>query len=125
MQTSSDEFPGGYLCRAIRYVVHGAPDQVVVCHCPDCRRATGAQSVAWIFLPLENFEVRKGSLAEYKSSPGVTRSFCERCRTTISWVSEKQPGRIDVTVGSLDEPTSHTPTKAVYRRHKLPWASEI
>ncbi|MEM7018927.1 MAG: GFA family protein [Pseudomonadota bacterium] len=113
------------LCGSIRYVITDKPDQTLVCHCPDCRRAAGAQSVAWVFLPTEKFQVTHGILATYSSSPGVTRAFCGKCGTTISWVGDKQPGRIDVTIGSLDEPQKFTPTKAVYRRHRLPWASEI
>ncbi|MBI4696067.1 MAG: GFA family protein [Gammaproteobacteria bacterium] len=113
------------MCGAIRYEVLAAPEKALVCHCPDCRRATGAQSVAWIFLPIEDFRVTRGELACYVSSPGVTRSFCGTCGTSISWVGSMQPGRIDVTIGSLDDPGQFPPTQAVYRRHKLPWASEI
>ena len=116
---------GGCFCGAIRYEILDKPDEILICHCPDCRRATGAQSVAWIFLPVSNYRMVRGEPAQYASSPGVVRKFCSQCGTTISWEGEKQPGRIDVTVGSLDEPEQFAPTRAVYRRHKLPWASEI
>lgn len=116
---------GGCRCGEVRYEFSGAPDQVLVCHCPDCRRSVGAQSVAWVFLELTKFQITRGDPAIYNSSPGVTRSFCRHCGTTLSWIGEKQPGRIDITLGSLDEPEKFIPTKAVYRRHKLPWASEI
>lgn len=116
---------GGCFCGAVRYTVAGAPDRVVVCHCPDCRRAAGAQSVAWMFLSLENYEITQGVPAEQVSSPGVVRKFCSSCGTTLSWEGDKHPRRIDVTVGSLDNPEQFPPTRAVYRKHKLPWASEI
>jgi len=116
---------GGCICGAIRFSITGEPDQVVVCHCPDCRRAAGAQSVAWMFLSLENYEITHGVPAEHVSSPGVVRKFCSKCGTTLSWEGEKHPGRIDVTIGSLDEPERFPPTRAVYRKHKLSWASEI
>ena len=116
---------GGCRCGEIRYELSSHPDEVLVCHCPDCRRSVGAQSVAWLFLDLANFRITKGTPTIYRSSPGVERAFCNRCGTTLSWVGEKQPGRIDVTLGSLDEPERFIPTKAVYRKHKLPWALEI
>jgi len=97
----------------------------VVCHCPDCRRATGAQSVAWVLVAASAFTVSVGAPLEYASSPGALRTFCGRCGTTLGWRGDRQPGRIDITVGSLDEPARFVPTRAVYRRHKLPWASEI
>ncbi len=117
--------PGGCRCGEVRSELLRAPDEVLVSNCPDCRPSVGAQSVAWIYIELKNFRITKGAPATYRSSPGVERAFCNRCGTTLSWVGEKQPGRIDVTVGSLDEPERFVPTKAVYRKHKLPWASDM
>lgn len=125
MVESQNQVTGGCHCGAVRYIVRAVPDKAVVCHCPDCRRAAGAQSVAWIFLSLENFDITAGTPAEYVSSPGVLRKFCSKCGTTLSREGEKHPGRIDVTIGSLDNPERFPPTRAVYRKHRLSWVSEI
>ena len=69
------EIRGGCYCGAIRYVINGEIEQCLVCHCPDCRRFTGAQSVAYIFLRTENYTLVKGVPAEYASSKGVIRKF--------------------------------------------------
>jgi len=119
------EILGGCSCGEIRYAISGPPEQSLVCHCPDCRRSVGAQSVGWIFIRSEQFELRSGTPKTYNSSAGVTRSFCGTCGTTLTWIGDKQPGRIDVTIGSLDDPNQFPPTRAVYRRHKLAWVSEI
>ena len=116
---------GGCRCGAIRYRGSGAPDQVLVCHCPDCRHSVGAQSVAWFFINSKKFTYTQGTPVEYESSAGVIRKFCGTCGTTLSWQGDKQPGRMDVTVASLDYPEHFPPTRAVYRKHRLPWASEI
>lgn len=115
---------GGCLCGAIRYAITDEPEQVVICHCPDCRRAAGAHAVAYFFVSVDKFGFTDGTPAEYASSPGVVRKFCSRCGTTLSWQGEKQPGRIDVTVGSLDDPEQFPPSRAVYRRHRLGWAPD-
>lgn len=125
MTAREQESPGGCSCGAIRYVVAGPPEQVLVCHCPDCRRAVGAQSVAWLLLSKSQFKILQGTPAPYPSSKGVTRTFCGSCGTTIGWEREDHPDRIDVTVGSLDEPETFPPTRAVYRKHRLSWASLI
>lgn len=125
MAQSEGSAAGGCSCGAIRYRVTGAPEQVLVCHCPDCRRAAGAHAVAWLILPVEYFEMSCGTPAPYHSSSGVTRTFCSSCGTTISWQRDDQPDRIDITLGSLDDPERFTPTKAVYKRHKLAWASPL
>ena len=127
MPVAATDIPisGGCHCGEVRYEIAVPPDEILVCHCPDCRRSVGAQSVAWVFLAQTNFRFTKGTPTVYRSSPGVERAFCGVCGTTLSWSGEKQPGRIDVTLGSLDHPECFIPTKAVYRKHKLPWASEI
>lgn len=122
---SRAEALGGCYCGAVRYAVIGPPEQALVCHCPDCRRSAGAQSVAWLVIRSGQFEIRRGAPQTFASSAGVTRAFCGRCGTTLSWASADHPGRVDVTIGSLDEPNAFPPTRAVYRRHKVKWASEI
>ena len=116
---------GGCLCGAIRYRVTGAPEKVLVCHCPDCRRAAGAQSVAWLILVVDDFEWCAGEPATHASSPGVRRTFCGTCGTTLGWERSDRPDRVDITIGSLDDPERFPPTKAVYKKHKLSWASKI
>ena len=123
--TSAEPAHGGCLCGAIRYSIVGEPEQALICHCPDCRRATGAQSVAWIFVRQEQFALRYGRPQSFNSSPAVTRTFFGTCGTTLTWMAKSHPGRVDVTIGSLDHPDQFPPTRAVYRRHRLKWASEI
>lgn len=116
---------GGCYCGEVRYAISGMPEQSLVCHCPDCRRSAGAQSVGWLLVRCEQFKIRSGTPKTFNSSAGVVRAFCGTCGTTLTWVGDKQPGRIDVTIGSLDDPGQFPPTRAVYRKHKVAWASEI
>lgn len=122
---SQPEAFGGCYCGEVRYAISGTPEQSLVCHCPDCRRSAGTQSVGWLLLRSEQFTLRSGTPRTFNSSAGVTRAFCGSCGTTLTWVGDKQPGRIDVTIGSLDDPNQFPPSRAVYRKHKLTWASEI
>ena len=122
---SGPEAVGGCYCGNVRYAISGTPEQSLVCHCPDCRRCAGAQSVGWLLVRSEQFSITAGTPTSFNSSPGVIREFCGRCGTTLTWVGDKQPGRIDVTIGSLDQPNQFPPTRAVYRKHRVEWASEI
>lgn len=114
---------GGCYCGAVRYRILGDPEKVLVCHCPDCRRSVGAQSVGWLIIGAGQFELLAGEPKSFKSSPSVTRTFCGTCGTALTWVGLGHPGRIDVTIGSLDDPNRFAPTRAVYRRHKVNWAT--
>lgn len=121
----SAEATGGCSCGAVRYVLDAPPNLVAVCHCSDCRRAAGAQSVAWLILPATAYHVVAGEPATYHSSRPVVRSFCSACGTPLSYRHEDSPDRVDVTVGSLDDPERYPPTQAVWEKEKLSWAALI
>src|SRR4029077_10939255 len=97
----------------------------LVGHCPDWRRSADAQYVGWIFIHSEQFKLRGGAPKTHNSSARATMTLSCTCGTTLTWVGDKQPGRVDVTIGSLDDPNQFPPTRAVYRKHKVAWASEI
>jgi len=121
---SDDAILGACSCGAVRYALMAPPREVVVCHCGDCRRATGAQSVAWLIQPLQSVGFRKGTPASRESSPGVLRVFCRGCGTQLCYRRE-DASHVAVTLASLDDPTRFEPTRAVCEEQKLSWASPI
>jgi hypothetical protein len=110
---------GGCLCGAIRYRISGSPTSSVVCHCTSCRRASGAPMVAWLTVDRGRFELLEGTPVVYHSSPGVTRQFCGRCGTALTYANSGDS--IDITTASLDEPDAFPPTADVWLEDKLAW----
>ena len=91
------------------------------CHCANCRRAAGAQAVAWITVPQSSFEIEKGKLKQYRTETGAIRTFCDVCGTSLTYKISNRPGEIDITTGSLDQPEDFQPTRDVFPDEKLPW----
>jgi len=116
---SSEE--GGCFCGTLRYRVDGAPTASAICHCRSCRKASGAAAVAWVTFARADFRWIQGAPRPYRSSPGVERTFCERCGTPLTYSRDALPGTIDVTTASLDDPARFSPTREVWVAHKLPW----
>jgi hypothetical protein len=112
---------GGCLCKAIRYRVAGAPLSSIICHSNTCRRAGSAPSVAWLTFPSANFALLSGHLQTFQSSPGAKRTFCSSCGSPLAYESDREPGTIDVTTVSLDDPGTFPPTREVWLDHKLAW----
>jgi len=112
---------GGCLCTAVRYCLVGAPLHSVICHCRSCRKASAAPAVAWLTFKLESFQLLRGVPRSFRSSPGVVRTFCERCGTPLTYATEHTADSIDVTTVSLDDPTRFAPTQEVWLEHQLPW----
>jgi hypothetical protein len=112
---------GGCLCKSVRYQVTDAPLSSIICHCNSCRKASGAPSVGWLTFNVGNFELLAGELRSFQSSPGVTRTFCGVCGSPITYENDRDPGTIDVTTVSLDNPDRFPPVREVWVEHKLAW----
>ena len=112
---------GGCLCRAVRYRLKGDPLAQGLCHCRSCRLATGAAGVAWVIVRASDFEYVAGQPREFRSSPGVRRTFCGNCGTSLTYQHEDSPGSIDVTTATLDMPDRFPPMREVWLEHRLTW----
>jgi len=112
---------GGCLCGAIRYRIEGEPIARALCHCRSCRRASAAPSVAWVTVPLSGYEVTAGKPTAFRSSPPVTRTFCGRCGSPLTYHHDGDADTIDVTTVTLDEPERFAPTYELWLQDKLAW----
>ena len=101
---SGQRATGGCLCRAVRYEIGGVLAPPSACHCGQCRRHHGALGV-YTLAPGERYKIKgERHLAWYESSPGVRRGFCRVCGSKLFW-ERVDSGQLDVTMGSLDQPT--------------------
>ena len=118
----SPPYEGGCLCGAIRYrIAAPAIGRIVHCHCPTCRRATGAQVVDWVTFRLSDWRVVKGQPGLFRSSPRVERQFCRNCGTPLTYRSLDLDNEIDVTAGSLDKPEFAVPDCHVFAPYRMPF----
>jgi hypothetical protein len=115
---------GGCQCGAVRYRFSVMPDDVSLCHCRMCQKATGGLFGAFAGGPLETFEVTRGTLGVFRSSDTVERGFCARCGTPLTF---RRVGgtRISVTVGSLDNPADFAPREQTCPDGRLPFVEHL
>ena len=116
---------GGCYCGNIRFQVTQKPMQQANCHCQNCRRAAGAQAVAWITVRPSNFKVEKGEPKQYRTETGALRTFCDVCGTSLTYEIDNRPDEIDITTGSLDDPEAFPPNRDVFPEEKLSWVSLV
>lgn len=116
---------GGCACGAVRYTVTGLPSPVTLCHCESCRRHAGAPVVAWVTFPLRAVRFEGTAPTIRASSAGVSRGFCGRCGTPISYAHGDHPGWLDLTVCSMDEPADLPPADHTWTEDRLPWMEDI
>ncbi|WP_315760173.1 GFA family protein [Sphingomonas sp. Y38-1Y] len=116
---------GGCQCGAVRYSAEGSAEHHAICHCADCRRASGAPMVGWIAFKEEAVSV-EGTPVRHESSPGVTREFCGTCGTGLFYRNPAVlPGLVDVQSATLDTPEAAPPGAEIMVRDRLAWLDTV
>jgi len=67
---------------------------------------SGAPFTTWAEFSADAISFTQGEPATISTRPGVTRGFCGRCGTQLTYRSADTPGSIDVTACSLDDPSA-------------------
>jgi len=124
----ADTHHGSCACGAVRYRVHGKPTVSSICHCRFCQRRLASAFAVLATFPEQSVELTQGKLAECvhhsdESGRWLRMSFCPRCGTTISHVSEVRPGFRTVAAGTLDEQDWFTIDRHIWTRSKRPWVT--
>jgi hypothetical protein len=91
------------------------------CHCPICRRTSGAPFVTWFSVSRSQFRFVCGEPTQFRSTPKGTRSFSPGCGTQLTFEYVDFPDEIDVTTCSLDDPDGLQPLDHTYVSSKLSW----
>jgi len=112
---------GGCLCGAVRYRAVAEPVALTRCHCRSCRLASGAPSVAWAVFPAHAFAFVTGAPRLFHSSSGVSRGFCGKCGTSLTWQRDAVADTVDVTSATLDHADAFAPLHEIWVEHKLAW----
>jgi hypothetical protein len=114
---------GSCLCGAVRYEVRGPVSRVTHCHCSMCRKAHGAAFGTYGRVERGDFVLLSGAsdIASYPSSPGVVRTFCKRCGSTLQFISDKRPSTFSLALGTLDDDPGVESALHIFAGSKAPW----
>ncbi|MDH3671754.1 MAG: GFA family protein [Gammaproteobacteria bacterium] len=114
-------FEGGCLCGAIRYRASAPPMRAVICHCSMCRKHTGAPIASFVHFPIDSFTWLKEQPKRYRSSEFAERGFCSQCGSTVTMHEEVLSDRVQVAIGSLDQPDRVAVNDHVWTQDQISW----
>jgi hypothetical protein len=108
---------GGCSCGAVRFTLRGEPLKVGICHCTECRKATGAVAMAYADWPRSAFTL-SGEAREYRG-----RSLCPISGSRIFHLSSDE---VEVMLGALDEaPGDLAPTREGWIKRRERWLTPL
>lgn len=112
------KYSGGCQCGHVRYAVDGELHFAAVCHCPSCRKSSGAPVVSWAMFERSDVTWDETRPKKFQSSEGVQRSFCPHCGTTLFFEADYIEGLVDITVESADDPDQLLPRAQIWTQHE-------
>lgn len=123
MGENAGPITGGCMCGAVRYEMTEGPIRVLNCHCPSCRKHTGAPSAALAVCTLDQVGFSGDERRVYASSPGVGRGFCGTCGTPLTWETEfGDLGRVcAIHISTFDDPEPLRPDAHSFYAERIPW----
>ena len=95
---------GSCLCGSVAFEIHGPMDDILLCHCTQCRKQTGHYEVS-TDVPRRALSIAgEEHLTWYFSSEAVRRGFCAICGSSLFWDPVRRD-LIGVSMGAFDGPT--------------------
>jgi hypothetical protein len=114
---------GSCLCGDVRFTAQLPSLFCGHCHCTMCRRAHGAGFVTWFAVSRDRFSLDAGNdqLVRFDSSDHGTRSFCNRCGSTLFCESSQHPDRIDLVLSNVSGPIDRAPGFHCFYDDRASW----
>jgi hypothetical protein len=82
---------------------------------------SGAAFLTFVHFPIESFAWVEGAPTRYQSSADAERGFCARCGSTLTMHESVLADRVQVTLGSLDNPHAVRPDDHVWTESQVAW----
>lgn len=116
-------YTGGCLCGAVRFEISGPIENIIYCHCSQCRKAQGSAFATNGIVRAEQFRLVSGDdmLTGYEATPGETKYFCKVCGSPILSRSQARPGQVRVRLGTIDSDITERPMAHLFVGSKANW----
>lgn len=107
---------------ATRYEFSGAVEEVVLCHCSQCRRANGGAFNVAVLADVADVRFRaRDKLREYESSPGKYRACCSGCGAPVYSRRNDLPAVLRLRGGLIDALPTPRHLTEIHREDGWDW----
>lgn len=117
-------------CGACKFEFDTDPTFIAVCHCNDCKKASGGVTATFFGVPANDFTLTSGKPKPFhyvaESGKGLDRNFCPECGARLFTSNlETFPGLVFVMLGSLDRPDLVLPHLEMFTKRRLQWEKSL
>jgi len=124
---------GSCLCGAIQYELTGEPVTFRVCHCTNCRKASGSAFMSNAFFRPKNVRILQGeeALRKYhdantKTGFALERQFCNECGGNLFLRPLREGGDVIIaSAGAIDGDVNWLVKTEMFSEEKRFWVNGI
>jgi len=116
-------YKGSCLCGEVCFEIAGEIQNIIYCHCSQCRKAQGSAFATNGNVDTDKFRFISGEneLSAYESSVGQTKYFCKHCGSPIISKSLSSPDKVRVRLGTIESDIDERPTAHIFVTSKANW----
>jgi hypothetical protein len=116
-------YHGSCLCGKVRFEITGEIQNIVYCHCSQCRKAQGSAFATNGNVDAKRFKFISGEneLTGYESTPGQKKYFCKNCGSPIISKNETTPNKVRVRLGVIESEIIERPIAHIFVTSKANW----
>lgn len=120
---STNIYNGSCLCGQVRFEITGEIQEIIYCHCSQCRKAQGSAFASNGNVDAKEFRFISGEdeLTGYESSPGQTKYFCKHCGSPIISKNDSVQNNVRVRLGVIETDISERPMAHIFVTSKANW----
>ena len=121
---------GRCACNAVQFGFDAQPTFVAICHCLDCKKASGGEAATYFAIPDSDFTLTSGNPKGFgyiaDSGKPLERVFCPNCGARLYTRNLGSfPGTVFVQIGSLDNPGLFAPKLEMFTKRRLAWEGPL
>lgn len=116
-------YNGSCLCEKVRFVITGEIQNIIYCHCSQCRKAQGSAFATNGNIDAKGFKFISGEneLTAYESSPGQKKYFCKNCGSPIISKNDSSPNKVRIRLGVIESDITERPVAHIFVTSKANW----
>jgi len=120
---------GACHCGKIAYEAEVEPGKVIICHCTDCQKLTGAAYRPTIHARAETFVLKGQPKIYIKTADSGTKrahAFCPDCGTPIYAAAPENPPHYSLRLGVINQRAAlGAPRRQMWCTSALPWSMDL
>ena len=115
---------GGCQCGGVRYEIAGAPLELYVCHCRECRKQSASAFGVSVIVRQADFRLTRGRVRTWSRPTDSGRTldcaYCPDCGSRLWHRTAGEGETLSIKGGSLDQPPDLRLAVHIWTSRKLP-----